>query len=83
MLQHNGLCLNDQHSGGNGSKIILYTCNNASNETWTHRSNGEFVLKANGGHLCLDDPAYSTRNGTQLDVWTCKDSVNQRWVTLP
>ena len=83
VLQHNGLCLNDQHSGGNGSKIILYTCNNASNETWTHRSNGEFVLKANGGNLCLDDPAYSTRNGTQLDVWTCKDSVNQRWVQLP
>lgn len=79
VLQHNGLCLNDQHSGGNGSKVILYSCNGGSNETWTHRSNGELVLKANGGKLCLDDPAYSTRNGTQLDVWSCKNSSNQRW----
>ena len=79
VLTHKGLCVNDQHAGGNGSKVILYTCNGASNETWTHLANGELVLKANGGKLCLDDPAYSTRNGTQLDVWSCKDSSNQRW----
>ena len=35
VLQHNGLCLNDQHSGGNGSKVILYTCNGGSNQKWT------------------------------------------------
>jgi hypothetical protein len=75
----NGKCLNDQRAGGNGSKVILYTCNGASNEIWSHLANGELVLKANGGKLCLDDPAYSTRNGTQLDVWSCKDSSNQRW----
>jgi hypothetical protein len=78
-LIHNGKCVNDQRSGRNGSKAILYSCNGASNEIWTHLANGELVLKANGGKYCLDDPAYSTRNGTQLDVWTCKDSSNQRW----
>ena len=78
-LIHNGKCANDQRSGGKGSKVILYACNGASNEIWTHRANGEFVLKANGGRYCLDDPAYSTSNGTQLIVWTCKDSANQRW----
>jgi hypothetical protein len=78
-LVHNGLCLNDQRSGGNGSKVILYTCNGGANEIWTHRANGEFMMKANGGRYCLDDPASSTRNGTQLIVWTCKDSANQRW----
>jgi chitinase len=78
-LQHNGLCANDKGSGGNGSKVILYTCNGASNEIWSHLANGELKLKANGGKYCLDDPAYSTHNGTQLDVWTCKDSSNQRW----
>ena len=78
-LVHNGLCANDQRYGGNGSKVILYTCNGGANEIWTHRANGEFVLKANGGKYCLDDPASSTRNGTQLIVWTCKDSANQRW----
>jgi Ricin-type beta-trefoil lectin domain len=78
-LVHNGLCANDQRSGGNGSKVILYTCNGGANEIWTHRANGEFVLKANGGKYCLDDPASSTHNGTQLIVWTCKNSANQHW----
>jgi|HubBroStandDraft_6_1064221.scaffolds.fasta_scaffold544175_2 hypothetical protein len=78
-LIHNGVCANDQRSGGNGSKVILYTCNGGSNELWTHLSNGEYVLKANGGKYCLDDPANSTRNGTQLIVYTCKNSANQRW----
>jgi hypothetical protein len=80
-LMHNGKCLNDQRSGGNGSKVILYTCNGSANELWTHKSNGEFVMKANGGKYCLDDPASSTHNGTQLIVWTCKNGTNQHWFT--
>jgi hypothetical protein len=51
------------------------------NELWTHKSNGEFVMKANGGKYCLDDPASSTHNGTQLIVWTCKNGTNQHWFT--
>ena len=81
-LIHNGKCANDNRDGGSGSKVILYTCTRASNELWTHKSNGEYVLKAHNGTLCLDDPGYSTKNGTQLEVYTCKDTANQRW-TLP
>ena len=80
-LVHNGMCLNDQRSGGNGSKVILYTCNGGANEIWTHKANGEFVMKANGGRYCLDDPASSKHNGTQLIVWTCKNGTNQHWFT--
>jgi len=79
-LKHNGMCLNDQRSGGNGSKVILYTCNGGANEIWTHKSNGEFVLKANGGKYCLDDPASSKHNGTQLIVWACHNTPNQHWL---
>jgi Ricin-type beta-trefoil lectin domain len=78
-LVHNGKCLNDQRSGGNGSKVILYSCNGGANEIWTHKSNGEFVLKANGGKYCLDDPASSKSNGTQLIVWVCHNATNQHW----
>jgi hypothetical protein len=78
-LVHNGKCLNDAAWGGSDTRQILYTCNRALNELWTHLSNGEYVLNAKGYKLCLDDPAYSTSNGTQLIVWTCKDSSNQRW----
>jgi Ricin-type beta-trefoil lectin domain len=81
-LEHNGKCANDKSNGGSGSKVILYTCTRASNDIWAHNSKGEYVLKAHGGKLCLDDPGYSTKNGTQLVVYTCKDTANQRW-SLP
>jgi Ricin-type beta-trefoil lectin domain len=81
-LQHNGKCANDAGNGGSGGSVILYTCTKASNDIWTHKSNGEYVLKAHSGKLCLTDPGYSTKNGTKLVVYTCKDTANQRW-TLP
>lgn len=79
-LKHGSLCINDKTSGGSGTKLILWSCTGAANETWTRNAEGEYVLKANG--LCLDDPAYSTRNGTQLDVYRCTGGSNQRW-SLP
>ncbi len=81
-LTHNGKCANDQSDGSGGSKVILYTCTRASNDVWTHNSDGEYVLKAHSGKLCLDDPGYSTKSGTQLIIYTCKNSTNQHW-TLP
>lgn len=84
-LVHNGKCANDEAWGGSGSHVILWTCDHAQNELWTHNSDGAYVLSAKGGTLCLDDTAYSTRNGTQLIVYACKGSSsnsNQRW-SLP
>ena len=78
-LVHNGKCLNDQAFGGNGSHVILWPCNGAANELWSHRFTGEWVLSARGGKLCLDDPAFATRNGTALIVWTCNHGANQHW----
>ena len=81
-LKHGSLCMNDKASGGSGSPIVLYTCNRGTNELWSHNMHDEYVLKAHGSTLCLDDPAYSTRNGTQLIVFTCKNGANQHW-SLP
>ena len=80
-LQHNGKCANDQGNGGSGSKVILWSCNGASNETWFHSgSDGEFVLSLSShGILCLDDPGYSTTNRTQLIVYACHNGSNQHW----
>jgi hypothetical protein len=79
---HGDMCVNAKGTATSGSKVILWPCNGSPNEIWVHKSNGEYVLKANHGKLCLDDPAYSTTNGTQLIVYTCSDTRNQRW-TLP
>jgi hypothetical protein len=79
---HNGMCLNDKGSGGNGSKVILYSCNGGSNEKWSELANGELKLQAHNGAYCLDDPRSSKTNGTQLIVYACHDSANQKW-SLP
>jgi hypothetical protein len=79
---HNGMCLNDKGSGGNGSKVILYSCNGGSNEKWSELANGELKLQAHNGAYCLDDPRSSKANGTQLIVYSCRDSANQKW-SLP
>jgi hypothetical protein len=81
-LVHGGGCITDLNDGGSGSKVILNGCSSAKDDVWTHKSNGEYVLAAHSGELCLTDPSYATRNGTQLDVSTCKDTKNQRW-SLP
>jgi hypothetical protein len=76
---HNGKCLNDQGNAGIRGKVILYTCNGASNEKWLELANGELELRSHGGNLCLDDPRSSTTNGTQLILYTCNDNANQKW----
>lgn len=80
LLRVEGKCLSDTGSGGNGTKVELFTCTGAANQTWSHRSNGEWVLKSNG--LCLDDPGASRINGTRLIIWHCQGTANQRW-SLP
>jgi hypothetical protein len=76
---HNGKCMNDKGNGGIRSKVILYTCNGASNEKWNELANGELQLQGHGGNLCVDDPRSSTANGTQLILYTCTDAANQKW----
>ena len=79
---HGSECVNDAGNAGSGGKVILYTCTKSENDTWAHRSSGEYVLKSHDGKLCLTDPGKATKNGTQLAVATCKNTVNQHW-TLP
>ena len=82
-LIHGRLCLTDPHNGGIRSKLIMYTCTGAADQIWTlgqaSGAEAEFVLKAHGGRLCLDDPKKSTRYGTQVIVYSCNNGVSQRW----
>jgi hypothetical protein len=81
-LKIHGMCLNAKGNGKQGSKLILWNCTGTGNEIFSHRSNGEFVEKANGYSQCIDDPGYSTKNGTQPFMYKCNDGANQRW-SLP
>jgi hypothetical protein len=78
-LKIHGMCLNAKGSGKQGSHLILWPCTSSGNEIFSHRSNGEFVEKANGYSLCIDDPGYSTKNGTQPFMYKCNNGANQHW----
>ena len=56
-LSVQGKCLDDASQGGAGANLVLWTCNGHKAQTWTHNSNGEYVLKLN--NLCLTDPSAS------------------------
>ena len=81
-LVHKTMCVNAKGTAKNGAPVILWSCTGTANEIWTHKSNGEFVLKAGGGKLCLTDPGDAKQNGIQLTVRTCANATDQHW-TLP
>ena len=81
-LRIHGMCVNAKGNGKSGSKLILWSCTGSGNEIFVHNSKDEYVEKANGWSVCIDDPAYSTKNGTQLSVYKCNNGANQHW-SLP
>jgi len=78
-LKIHGMCLNAKGNGKTGSKLILWSCTGSGNEIFSHNSHDEFVEKANGWSLCIDDPGYSTKNGTQPFMYKCNNGANQHW----
>lgn len=76
---HQDMCANAKGGGASGGKVLLWRCTGAANEIWTHKADGEYVLKAGRSVMCLDDPRSSAKSGTQLIVYRCADTSNQRW----
>ncbi len=76
-----GGCLSALKLSAKGVPALrYYNCKNNRAQLWTHRKNGEYVLKADG--LCLTDPGWSKKNGTAVVLRACKGTSNQRW-SLP
>jgi 3D (Asp-Asp-Asp) domain-containing protein len=63
-----------------GTTAFLEPCEDMSDQVWTRRANGEYVLAATG--KCLTDPADSKANGTRLALAVCRNAANQHW-SLP
>lgn len=60
-------------------RAVLGRCTGSSAQTWTRRSNGEYVDESGD---CLTDPGKSRKNGTQLRIQACTRAADQRW-SLP
>ncbi len=74
-LRLGGKCVTDR-SGA----TVLERCTGASDQTWSRRASGEYVVRS--GSRCLAVPGSSSANGTQLRLSACTDSKRERW-SLP
>jgi chitinase len=73
-------CLDANQGGGNGTKVILWSCHNGQSQKWTHTSAN--ALNATKYNRCLDINAGATTAGTPAVLWDCKNGGNgsQTWV---
>src|SRR3954464_15394986 len=78
-LQTSGnLCLDANGGGtGNGTTVIVWSCNGQSNQQWNVNANGTVTGVQSG--LCVDANAAGTANGTKIILWSCNGQSNQQW----
>ncbi len=74
-LRLGGKCVTDR-----GGATVLEPCSGASDQIWSRRASGEYVVRS--GSRCLAVPGNSTANGTQLRLSACTDAKRERW-SLP
>jgi hypothetical protein len=83
----------DARGGGwmpNGTPIILFTCNNRTNQQWYQEPwpvAGPYVYRFrnyhNSGKQCLDIRDASMNNGARAIIWTCHSGANQLFQRNP
>lgn len=75
-----GRCLDAKEGGtGNGTPVIIYSCNGQQNQKWTLASDG--TIRGVQSGLCLDATDFGTADGTPLQLWTCTGGRNQAWTS--
>ncbi|MDG4824128.1 PQQ-dependent sugar dehydrogenase [Asanoa sp. WMMD1127] len=73
-----GKCADVNASGtADGTKIQIWDCNGAPNQTWTVGTDG--TIRSLG--KCMDVQSSGTANGTKIHLWTCNGTGAQQWVT--
>ncbi|TDO33171.1 endo-1,4-beta-xylanase [Paractinoplanes brasiliensis] len=58
----------------NGTRVQLYDCNGASNQSWTLTSSRQLTVY---GSRCLD--AAGSGNGSAVQIYACNGQANQQW----
>jgi len=79
MDKYTGSCLTDQNDQtGNGTSILLSTCNNSASQTWFLQG---LTMKLSG-HLdkCLDLPLSDTYVGNGIQLYDCNGTKAQVWI---
>jgi hypothetical protein len=69
----------------NGTPIIVWHCNNNTDQTWTAdpQSDGSFLMRnGTNRNKCLSVGNMSKSNGAPMEIWDCKtpdQNADQRW----
>ena len=82
------------HSGANGTAVIMAPCNIQDKKQWWHigpsqvgRSNAfgpdnRWMIQNSTGGKCLDVENGDTRNELPMQVWDCDpNTLNQSWAS--
>jgi hypothetical protein len=77
-----GYCLGTQ-GGHNNTDVVVWTCNNSKNQTWTEQHTAQIPQPIkNGNGDCLGVAGGSTSEGAHVVAWTCQSgALNQLWTT--
>ncbi|WP_344441905.1 RICIN domain-containing protein, partial [Kitasatospora nipponensis] len=85
-------CMDDySYKTDNGSSVVSYTCNGATNQNWSFHPGEDYIYDLgftgsitldNAPGQCLDIVGGPTTvtNGTKIDLWKCDGGKNQQWV---
>lgn len=73
-IQQGGACL---EASREGSALALKPCNNAKNQKWGMRSDGQLN---NEQGWCADIKGASRNAGAAVIAWKCNGQSNQKWV---
>lgn len=74
---YNAMCLAPANGQmGNGSMVVIATCDGTSGQRWTRTAASEF--RGSDGR-CLDVLGRFTADGTKLLSWDCTGGPNERW----
>lgn len=75
-----GKCVDvNTNTSANGNAVQLYTCGNATGQTWALESDGTI----RSFDRCLDIIGNGTANFTKVELYGCDGAGGQQWVARP
>jgi alpha-galactosidase len=68
-------CLDDPNGTTNGTQLVIFDCNGATNQLWTRTGSNQLQVLGK----CLDAYNNQTAPGTKVEIWDCNGQANQQW----
>jgi hypothetical protein len=62
-----------------GTQLDIWTCNDGSNQVFTHTAQDQLTVYSGSGEMCLDGYGQGTTAGTKVDIYPCNQGTNQAW----